>query len=162
MSPFDPRRAPDLVAPQDPSQADPRAELEALVPHRGAMLLLDALVHSDAEQTRCRVNLHEGSSFLIGGAVPAVVMLEYMAQAVAAHAGRQAQGGPRVGYLVGVRELELLVPEVKAGTSLLVQVRHVWSNGISGSFDGQVSDGERVIARARLSVFVPPQEGFAP
>ena len=144
-----------------PSREADRARLMTLVPHRAPMLLLDAFVSREAEQVLCRVDIRAGAPFVVGGHLPAVVTLEYMAQCVAVHAGLTRDGEPRVGYLVSVRELDLMVDEFSVGERLWVRVRHVWNNEISASFEAQVERDGEVVARAKLTVFEPPQ-GAAP
>ena len=61
--------------------------------------------------------------------MPAVIGLEYMAQCVAAYAGLTArQGGrpPRIGFLIGCRELRLDVEAFSVGDRLEVEARRVW------------------------------------
>lgn len=135
--------------------SDALPDIASLVPHRPPMLLLDAIERHDSESLTARVWLREDSPFVVGNGLPGIVMLEYMAQAVAAYSGLWGQGGSRVGYLVGVRRLELAEDHVPVGQLLLVTARHLWSNHVSGSFDGSVEAADALLAHARLSVFVP-------
>ncbi|WP_308600681.1 hypothetical protein [Massilia sp. Dwa41.01b] len=76
-------------------------DIKTLVPHSGAMSLLDKLLAADAETLDAQVGIRANSMFSDGAAVGAWVGVEYMAQAVAAHAGHAAKlrGEPvRVGF----------------------------------------------------------------
>ena len=62
-------------------------DIHSLVPHSGAMSLLGRFVDADEESLRAEVNITQDTMFCVDGAVGAWVGVEYMAQAVAAHAG---------------------------------------------------------------------------
>ncbi|WP_242392195.1 ApeP family dehydratase [Anaeromyxobacter oryzisoli] len=135
--------------------------IEELVPHRGRMLLLDELVAFDGQRALCRVRLQRDSTFVEGGAVDAVIALEYMAQAVAAFAGmrgRAAGRPPRIGFLLGTRELVLSVDRFAVGDELMVEVAHVWGEDQLGVFDCTVSRGGEKVASAALNVYQGPIE----
>jgi predicted hotdog family 3-hydroxylacyl-ACP dehydratase len=86
-----------------------RAEIAALIPHAGAMCLLDGVVHWDEERIRCvsRTHLDAGNPLRAGGRLPTLCGIEYAAQAMAVHGGlaRGTRAKPRVGYLASVRGL---------------------------------------------------------
>jgi len=94
-----------------PSTLD-HAGIEALVPHRGTMCLLDRLVAWDEVRIECTATGHRdpahplrGRSGLMAGAA-----IEYAAQAAALHGGLRAQatGAPASpGYLASAREVRL-------------------------------------------------------
>lgn len=149
-----------MSAPTEAS-AD-RRRLESLAPHRGPMLLLDALVEHGEDHAVCSVEITDGARFVVDGQLPTVVTLEYMAQCIAVFAGLSSGTGPRVGYLVGVRELNLAVDALTVGDLLSVRIKRVWSSDISGSFAGQVERRGEVVADAKLSVYVPPEGAELP
>lgn len=134
-----------------------RARLAALLPHRPPMLLLDALVSHEGDIVVCRVDIGPDSAFVVEGRVPAIVALEYMAQCVAVYAGLTRPGPPRLGYLVGVRVLDLMADDFAVGESLTVRATHVWNNEISASFEALVERAGEVVAKAKLSLFIPPE-----
>jgi len=65
-------------------------DIRQLVPHSGQMVLLDRALQADADCLVAEVRIHEGS--MLGGpdGVGAWVGIEYMAQAISAHAGWHA------------------------------------------------------------------------
>ena len=65
-------------------------DIRQLVPHSGQMVLLDRALLVDADCLVAEVRIHEGS--MLGGpdGVGAWVGIEYMAQAISAHAGWHA------------------------------------------------------------------------
>jgi predicted hotdog family 3-hydroxylacyl-ACP dehydratase len=85
---------------------------EALIPHRGPALILDAVVEAADDRLVASAAIPHGSAFAAHGLAPPLVALEVAAQAAAAFEAlrRRRAGGdpePRVGYLVGARDVVL-------------------------------------------------------
>jgi predicted hotdog family 3-hydroxylacyl-ACP dehydratase len=150
-----------MTAPDDLHQGPwPPHAMDAWVPHRGAMNLLDAVAHVDDLAVEARVRVPAQGPFNTDAGVPAWVGIEYMAQAVAAWSGARARGrggSPRIGYLLGSRRYEAAVPVFEVGAELrvLAQCELTAENGL-GMFDCRIEHGGRVVASGRLSVFEPP------
>jgi len=85
------------------------AEIAALIPHAGAMCLLDTVVSWDASHILCRSASHRRKDHPMAqhGQLPAVCGVEYAAQAMAVHGALSGQGGtvPNRGYLASLRDL---------------------------------------------------------
>jgi predicted hotdog family 3-hydroxylacyl-ACP dehydratase len=144
-----------------PSTTWPPHAMDAWLPHRGAMSLLDAIVHHDDLTVVARVCVPADGPFTGADGVPAWVGIEYMAQAVAAWSGaraRSAGGSPRIGYLLGSRRYEAAVPAFEIGAELEVfaQCELMGDNGL-GMFDCRITRDGLVLASGRLSVFEPPE-----
>jgi predicted hotdog family 3-hydroxylacyl-ACP dehydratase len=137
--------------------------MDAWVPHRGEMSLLDRVERVDEHEVVAWVTVPADGLFVAEGGVPAWVGIEYMAQAVAAWSGARARAGggsPRIGFLLGSRRYEARVPLFGAGWPLRV-VAHcelVGDNGL-GMFDCRIEHAGAILATARLSVFEPPAPG---
>ncbi|WP_313176143.1 3-hydroxylacyl-ACP dehydratase [Massilia sp.] len=139
-------------------------DIHSLVPHSGAMSLLDRFVAADEDNLTAQVTIRPDTMFLVDGAVGAWVGVEYMAQAVAAHAGYAAtrRGEPvRVGFLLGTRRYACAVPAFALGSVLTVHVHRALQgeNGL-GAFDCRIEDigedgGVREVATATITVFQP-------
>lgn len=132
-----------------------------LVPHSGQMVLLDRALSADAEQLCAEVRIHEGSMLCGADGVGAWVGIEYMAQAIAAHAGWLAlQRGEevKVGFLLGSRKYEANVAHFAPGSVLHVHVRRVLQseNGL-GAFECRIdiAGGMANAAHATVTVFQP-------
>lgn len=86
-----------------------RADIARLIPHAGAMCLLDGVMHWDATHICCVSQTHRNSAnpLRAGGQLPAMCGIEYAAQAMAVHGGLSGMigGQPRAGYLVGLRDV---------------------------------------------------------
>ena len=152
-----------MTATKDVMQGPwPPHAMDAWVPHRGAMSLLDAVAHVDDLAVEARVRVPARGPFNTDVGVPAWVGIEYMAQAVAAWSAARARGGggsPKIGYLLGSRRYEAAVPVFEVGAELrvLAHCELTAENGL-GMFACRIEHGGRVVASGRLSVFEPPQD----
>jgi predicted hotdog family 3-hydroxylacyl-ACP dehydratase len=134
-------------------------DIRDLVPHSGPMVLLDRVLAADAETLCAEVTIRPGSVFCDGSGVGSWVGMEYMAQAVAAHAGYLAlQRGEavKVGFLLGTRRYESSRPAFAVGSVLQVHVRRALQgdNGL-GAFECRIEDAGGVVASATVTVFEP-------
>jgi predicted hotdog family 3-hydroxylacyl-ACP dehydratase len=136
-------------------------DIHALVPHSGAMSLLGSLLAVDDETLSAEVVIGPDTMFCNGGEVGAWVGVEYMAQAVAAHAGHAAlqRGMPvRVGFLLGTRRYVCAVPAFASGSTLHIHVRRALQgeNGL-GAFDCRIEDAAdgAELASATITVYQP-------
>ncbi|WP_157461872.1 beta-ketoacyl-ACP synthase [Chitinimonas koreensis] len=130
-----------------------------LVPHAGAMSLLDRAIEGDGEHFVAEVDIRPGGLFCGDDGVGAWVGIEYMAQAVAAWAGWQARQrgeAPKVGFLLGSRRYACSVPVFRSGQVLRVAVRQEFraDNGL-GQFDCRIEIAGETVATAALTVFEP-------
>jgi predicted hotdog family 3-hydroxylacyl-ACP dehydratase len=86
-----------------------RADIESLIPHAGAMCLLDSVLHWDSTKIRCASRTHRDAAnpLRTGGQLPALCGIEYAAQAMAAHGGLAGTvtGKPATGYLASLRNV---------------------------------------------------------
>jgi len=142
-------------------------DIHSLVPHSGAMSLLGRLLGADDENLCAEVEIHANSMFCADGAVGAWVGVEYMAQAVAAHAGYCARrrGQPvRVGFLLGTRRYSCAVAAFPVGSRLHVHVQRALQgeNGL-GAFECRIVDARagqdgqdgQELASATITVYQP-------
>lgn len=110
-----------------------RAQIMALMPHAGAMCLLDGVVDWDADHILCRserFHCDHAHPLRHNGRLAGVTLAEYGAQAAAAHAGLfaqqagQGQARQTGGFLAGLRDVQLPVESVDCiNTALDI---HAW------------------------------------
>src|SRR5437016_5096010 len=86
-----------------------RAEIASMIPHAGAMCLLDGVIAWDSTKIRCtsRTHLSEDNPMRARGQLSAVCGVEYAAQAMAVHGGLTVVAGkrPKAGYLASLRDI---------------------------------------------------------
>jgi predicted hotdog family 3-hydroxylacyl-ACP dehydratase len=86
-----------------------RSQIERVVPHAGAMCLLDAVTQWDKTQLTC-TSAAPGPDHPLadGGRVPAVAACEYAAQATAVHGALiDSMQSPRAGMLASLIDVRL-------------------------------------------------------
>ena len=91
-----------------------KKEIEALIPHSGAMSLLNEVLKWDEDHIVCLANSHRSKHNPLRNEniLSSVCGVEYAAQAMAVH-GALSTGDPdeepRPGYLASIKNLDLLV-----------------------------------------------------
>ena len=86
-----------------------KAELARLIPHAGAMCLLDGVLAWDGERVRCVAHTHRDAANPLrrDDGLHAIAAVEYAAQAMAVHGALTHAVGerPRAGYLAALRDV---------------------------------------------------------
>ena len=103
--------------------------VQELVPHSGKMMLLDKVIDFGEEWLEAEVRIHQNSMFCDGHSVPALVGIEYMAQAIAAFAGKNSKNNKAdisIGLLLGTRKYESNTSRFNVGTVLKITVNQVY------------------------------------
>ena len=138
--------------------------VEELVPHAGAMLLLDRIESVSDEAVQATATVRCDGLFEVPGerSLPAWLGIEYLAQAIAAWSGyrERQQGRPiRPGFLVGTRRFESSVARLPAGTRLTIAAECLLEqdDGVS-VFEGWVT-GDEIRQSTRLKVYLPQDIG---
>lgn len=135
----------------------PLLPLAHFMPHRPPMLLVDAAIAWDEETLTCVRTVAADDPFLDSGALPAIAVLESLAQAIAAQRGLigVARGEPvRPGVLVGCRDVTLHVDTVSVGETLSLVVTPRGAFGAIASYDVRASRAGALIAEAHMQVAV--------
>jgi predicted hotdog family 3-hydroxylacyl-ACP dehydratase len=89
-----------------------RDAIEALIPHRGTMCLLDRVIEWNKDRIVLATSTHRAPSnpLRLDGRLRAIHLCEYGAQAMAVHGGLCAQAEGKTakpGFLVSLREVRL-------------------------------------------------------
>jgi len=136
-------------------------DIAELVPHDGQMVLLERVISVDPENLCAELTIGPDTLFCDGAGVGAWVGIEYMAQAIAAHAGYQARlrgEAVKVGFLLGARRYQCSVPAFAMGTVLHVHAHYAMQgdNGLA-AFECRIDDAASgaALAHATVTVFEP-------
>lgn len=132
-----------------------------LIHHRGSALFLHRIL--DLSSTRCLalVRVEPGAWYLnAAGTAPAWVALEWMAQTASAFSGHrhlQAGRAPRMGFLLGTRTFEALVPAIPMGAELEIEAEAIFldESGL-GAFNCVARHSGDILAHARLKAIEMP------
>ncbi len=136
--------------------------IEALIPHRRQMCLIDRIISLDAGSARCEVDIKPGGLFVDeAGCVPVWVGLEYMGQTAALIGGYQASQAvecgsavdEKAGYLAACRQYRSYVCEFLPG----VLTTRCVENGLLGDTMAQYictihDQQDQLLAEATLTV----------
>jgi predicted hotdog family 3-hydroxylacyl-ACP dehydratase len=135
-----------------------RDDIAALIPHQGAMCLLERVLEWDAEHIVLATTTHRSAENPLrsGGRVRALHLCEYAAQAMAVHGGllARARGSEaQPAMLVSLREVELLRAYVEdLPGELRVAASRLLEGGDSWQYSFTVHHGDQPIARGRAAI----------
>ncbi len=132
--------------------------IDALLPHRPPMVLLDKVIAYDNATIVASVAIAESSLFLTREGVPGHVGIEYMAQACGAFAGVQALDARepvKIGFLLGTRLCRVLRPWFCIGDRLIVTAAIVFRDEQMAAFDCRIGIDGQIAADAQLKVYQP-------
>lgn len=141
-----------------------KAEFAHLIPHAGAMNLLDRVLAFDADGLHAVSHSHcsENNPLRRDGALSPHCGIEYAAQAMAVHgallAGRE--GPPRPGYLALARDVAWTVArfdDIPEDLDIRVYKLAVQTDSVMYEFS--LAAAERVLVTGRAVVFFPAEEG---
>ena len=134
-----------------------RAGIAALVPHQGAMCLLDAMESCNADEIVCRIGNHAATAnpLRLDDRLPAASALEYASQAMALH-GSLAAGDkpPTSGFLASARDLRFHVERLDdAAAPLRVRAQRLAGDSGQAMYRFELRDGtERLLVEGRTTV----------
>lgn len=134
------------------------SNLSQILPHQGAMLLLDRILSWDECGLTAEVVIEERSTFFKDHGVPSWVGIEYMAQAVAAWGGVRGEG-PQVGFLLGVKKFSATGEFFPLGAVLTVEIRAKDKHDNLGIFECRIHS-EATSAQGVISVYEGEPPGF--
>ena len=136
-----------------------RREIETMIPHAGAMCLLDRVTEWDAVSIRCRAvsHLDPRNPLAVDGVLGAACGVEYAAQAMALHGGltRVAGERPRAGYLASLRALVLHVARLDdLEGDLVVEVERLAGEDTRVSYQFSLRHDGKILLSGRAAVIL--------
>lgn len=140
-----------------------RAQIQRLVPHAGAMCLLDEVTHWDAASIAC-TSAAPGPNHPLARdrAVPAIAAIaaaEYAAQASAVHGALLEQSSrPRAGMLATLMDVKLAARTIPEGGALSIQADLLSRSAAGCLYSFEVSTGGKPLAAGRLMVALLAEE----
>ena len=149
---------------------NPCYPIAEVIPHKGAMVLLDEILGWDNNQLCAMVVIRRTMPMADDRGLPAWVGVELMAQATAALGGcqaRQKQRPVKIGFLTGTRRYTVNCSYFPLGARLEIRVLQTLQgeNGLSVFECELAGTGEfnTIAARASINIFQPDDpEQFIP
>ena len=142
-----------------------RDSVADLIPHKGEMCLLDAVVRCDSESIVCHTTRHIAADnpLRAHGRLSAIHAIEFAAQAMAAHHRLTSEPsiGARFGLLVSVRQCTFAADRLDdCGSPLVIEARQLAASAeaITYSFEVGACGVPAVAGRASIML----KDGLAP
>ena len=175
---IDLRRGPELVAnaqlslgaPDSPPAAgielepvDPELSgapaLDALLPHRPPMRLVDSIVRELADGLVCTASVPRACALAQHGYAPALAGVEAAAQTAAVWEAlrRRRQGGggaPRIGYLVALRDVVFFAEQVAVDSPMLTAVQLEAAAPPLTHYRVETCVGGKVLVRGTIATYL--------
>ena len=134
-----------------------RAQIANLIPHAGAMCLLDRVKSWSASAICCTTASHllPHHPLAVNGILPSACGVEYAAQAMAVHGalGGATHGRPQRGYLISVRALLITLPRLDTlQEQLIVEATCLAGEGSQMSYHFILSSAGVTVLQGRAAV----------
>ena len=123
----------------------------SVLPQSGYMVFVDEILKVSDGYASCAFRVREDSPFTEDGKLGSYAYMEIMAQCIGAYSGHRNGGEARLGFLLGVRNLDISRASLKVGERVIATARQSVS-------DGEGRCGDEHIASATLSVMNPNDE----
>lgn len=137
-----------------------KEELASLLPHAGAMRLIEWVESWDDTMIRCRTGSHRDPANPLrhGAGLDAVAGLEYAAQAVGLHVGLRDQGRAKdgsIGYVGSLRDVVFGIDRLDdCRTDLAIDAIRLFEDDQNFVYRFVISSGGRELLRGRASIFL--------
>jgi predicted hotdog family 3-hydroxylacyl-ACP dehydratase len=135
-----------------------RASIAALIPHEGAMCLLDGVIAWDRMSITCTASSHRAhdNPLAAEGHLDAVCGVEYAAQAMAMHGGLVGDGRrPVAGYLASLRDVICCVDRLDLlADALLVTAELLIADGRRVIYQFNLTSGGKPVMSGRAAVVI--------
>ncbi len=131
---------------------------EDLMPHSAPMVLIDRLIEARDDFVHTQIDICSNIPFFETEGVPSYVGIEYMAQTIAVWSGfhsKKQGGAPKVGFLVGTRQLNLHIPRFTEGMVLDIFGQLIFNSDDMASFDCWIDHKGKRLSDGRLNVYQP-------
>jgi predicted hotdog family 3-hydroxylacyl-ACP dehydratase len=142
-------------------------DVAALLPHAGAMVLLDRVTDWDLQQIRCTATSHRAitNPLRCADRLPALSGIEYATQAIAAHGalinGTTAMHA-RIGLLAGARAVTLFADRLDDAMGVLtIGAQKMLVDGNRAIYAFVIEDERRRLLEGRATVVTVAPEAAA-
>jgi len=135
-----------------------REDIAALIPHQGAMCLLERVIEWDARHIVLGTATHRAAAnpLRCAGRLRAVHLCEYGAQAMAVHGSLSARAEGRAaspGFLVSLREVRLNIDFIEQlPGELRVSAERLLASDTRWQYSFEIRHDDRTLARGRAAV----------
>ncbi len=131
--------------------------VEHFIPHRGRMKLVDEIVSICENEVLTRTTATPDWPLLPGGFADPVMLVEVVAQSAGIHnewleMQKNASRKPSEGWLVGIRDMSLSIPEIRVGAIIVTRTQNTYTVEDFREITGQSTIDGNLIATVRLQI----------
>ena len=131
-------------------------DIEALIPHRDRMKLIEEVVAINDEAAVTTARVSDRWPLYRGDYVDPIVLVEVVAQTAAVHISRRRRsdkGVDRRGWIVGIKNADFFQDRIPVGTVLTTTVKNLYHIDNYNVLDGEVQAGADLLCRVQIQVF---------
>jgi predicted hotdog family 3-hydroxylacyl-ACP dehydratase len=134
--------------------------IEALLPHRTPMRLVDGVLEIDETHIRTVSVVKETWPLCSGRGAEMILAVEIIAQSAAAlhHRRKKRSGEPQIVFLVGIKSARFHGEILPLHGEITADVRIVSVIGNYGIFEGEVKQGAEILCEAIVQGWEPEEE----
>lgn len=142
-----------------------QSRFQELIPHTGAMCLLDEVLDWDDQSIQCISTTHQDPAHPLRGHqhLSAIMAFEYGAQAAALHGGLCARATGHIappGYLAALHDARWFVADLNTiATALDVSACRLLGEAAQCIYAIEVRAAGRLLAKARVTILPQPAGG---
>lgn len=133
----------------------PEYNIEALIPHRGRMKLIDAILKVDSECAMTSATITDTWPLCTGNVINPVVLIEVVAQTAGILSswkkGSNISAFER-GLLTGIKSAEFFVDEIPLHTELITKVTAMYSLEDYEAMEGSVMAGTTLLGKVQVQI----------
>ena len=141
-----------------------KEDVQALIPHRGKMLLLGNIIDYDPDEGSLTAEYHITKDCLFfnsaEGGVPSWAAFECIAQAYSAFSGIRdrtgaalaSSGKQKAGYILSVSKMQIFFPVIKPGSTIVIKVKELEIMDSVCNFEGKVFLEDTKILEGKITV----------
>lgn len=131
--------------------------IEALVPHRGLMLLISEIIAYDDQQAAASAMVAETWPLTTRAGADPLVLIELVAQTAALNNGwelvqRQGPDRDHRGWIVGIKSARLFVDRIAIGTTITIESRNQFQYDNFREIKGVAKIGDQLVAEVTLQL----------
>ncbi len=138
-------------------------DIEALIPHRGAMKLIGEIIQMDDDRCVTASTVSENWPLCEGGSVDPILLIELAAQTAGVHFGweEMRKGDPaagKAGWIVGIKKAEFYRDRLPVGSRIEVSINDRKRGGTYAEISGTARIGGDTVGEIKLQVFRPESD----
>lgn len=134
-------------------------DIEKLLPHRGAMKLIDEVIEINERHCVTVSTVSPRWPLYEDGHVDPIILVELAAQTAGINFGwhemREGKGAAKQGWLVGIKRADFFCNKIPLGSAIVVTVEEQSKNGTYATISGTAQVGSDSVGRIELQVFRP-------